>query len=98
MPTYTIRATVSIVTEDPGDGLLEKLISISAAVDRDNVEIGTFLQRYGVETSNTAIRDGIKERVKEIVYQDNMELKNTADQERVAAIQLAIENWSLTLP
>ena len=98
MPTYTIRANVSIVTEDPGDGQLEQLISIAAAVDRDAVEIGKFLQRYGVATSNTAIRDGIKERVKEIVYQDNMELKATADLERAAAIQLAIENWSLTLP
>ena len=98
MPTYTIRATVSIVTEDPGDGSLEQLISILAAVDRDDVEIGTFLQRYGVETSNAAIRDGIAGRVREIVYQDNMDLKATADQERAAAIQLAIENWSLTLP
>ena len=98
MPTYTIRATVSIVTEDPGDGALEQLISILAAVDRDAVEIGTFLQRYGVETSNTTIRDGIAERVREIVYQDNMELKDAADLKRLAAIQLAIENWSLTLP
>ena len=98
MPTYTIRANVSIVTEDPGDGQLEQLISIAAAVDRDAVEIGKFLQRYGVATSNTAIRDGIAERVREIVYQDNMELKDAADQDRVAAIQLAIENWSLTLP
>ena len=98
MPTYTIRANVSIVTEDPGDGPLEQLISIAAAVDRDAVEIGKFLQRYGVATSNTAIRDGIAERVREIVYQDNMELKDTADLERAAAIQLAIENWRLTLP
>ena len=98
MPTYTIRATVSIVTEDPGDGSLEHLISILAAVDRDDVEIETFLQRYGVETSNITIRDGIATLVREIIYQDNMELKNAADQERVAAIQLAIENWSLTLP
>ena len=98
MPTYTIRATVSIVTEDPGDGSLEQLISITAAVDRDAVEIGTFLQRYGVATSNTVIRDGIEERVRKIVYQDNMELRVAADQKRAAAIQLAIENWRLTLP
>ena len=98
MATYTIRATVSIETEDPGDGLPEQLIRIVAAVDRDDVEIGSFLQRYGIEASNTVIRDGIEKLVREIVYQDNMELKDTADLERADAIQLAIENWSLVLP
>jgi len=98
MATYTIRATVSIVTEDPGDGSLEELISIAAAVDRDDVEIGSFLQRYGIEVSNAVIRDGIEKLVRDIVYQDNMDLKDTADLERADAIQLAIENWSLTLP
>jgi hypothetical protein len=95
MTTYSLMASCEIILRSAEEG---QLFELTIRVLKDGQDVGGFVQRYGVSTTNADMRADIEAKVKDIVVANYDGEMHAALLARSDAISAALNQWTRSLP